>query len=105
MGRRSAHARRALVEARRRGVGCLCLSVGTDVEPAALQRVFGTAAHATVPRADQLPALIGPLFRAALRSAEAQRRSFQRKARTKERLEVERRSDDSSGSAVLRARR
>jgi hypothetical protein len=56
-------ARRALVEARRRGIGCVCLSVGADVEPKALQRVFGTAAHATVPRADQLPTLIGPLFR------------------------------------------
>jgi nitric oxide reductase activation protein len=58
-----ADARRALVEARRKGVGCVCLSVGADVEPEALRRVFGAAAHATVPRADQLPTLIGPLFR------------------------------------------
>ena len=58
-----ADARRALLEARRRGVGCVCLSVGADVEPAALRRVFGAAAHATVPRADQLPTLIGPMFR------------------------------------------
>ena len=77
-----ADARRALVEARRRGVGCLCLSVGTDADPAALRRVFGTAAHATVPTPEQLPSVIGPLFRAALRSAEAQRRAFQRKERT-----------------------
>src|SRR4029077_3752756 len=35
-----ADARRALVEARRRGVGCLCLSIGTNASPAALQRVF-----------------------------------------------------------------
>ncbi|MET0903449.1 MAG: VWA domain-containing protein [Acidimicrobiales bacterium] len=84
-----ADAHRALVEARRRGVGCLCLSVGTDAEPAALRRVFGAAAHATVPRAEELPGLIGPLFRAALRSAEAQRRAFQRQARTRERLEIE----------------
>ena len=41
---------------------------------------------------EQLPGLIGPLFRAALRSAEAQRRAFQRKERTRERLEVERRT-------------
>ena len=85
-----ADAQRSLVEARRRGVGCLCLSVGTDAEPIALRRVFGAAAHATVPRAEQLPGLIGPLFRAALRSAEAQRRAFQRKERTRERLELER---------------
>jgi hypothetical protein len=52
--------------------------------------VFGAAAHATVPRADQLPTLIGPLFRSALRSAEAQQRAFQRTERTRERREVER---------------
>lgn len=85
-------ARRALVEARRRGVGCLCLSVGADTEPAALRRVFGAAAHASVPRADALPAVIGPLFRAAIRSAEAQQRVHRRRERAKERLEMDRRS-------------
>jgi nitric oxide reductase activation protein len=58
-----ADARRALVEARRREIGCVCLSVGADVDPAALRRVFGSAAHATVPRGEELPALIGPMFR------------------------------------------
>jgi nitric oxide reductase activation protein len=70
-----ADARRALVEARRRGIGCVCLSVGADTEPAALRRVFGPAAHATVPRADGLPALIGPLFRTALQAATSERRT------------------------------
>jgi nitric oxide reductase NorD protein len=84
-----ADARRALLEARRRGVGCLCLSVGAEADPPALRRVFGAAAHATVPRAEELPGLIGPLFRSALRSAEAQRRTFQRRERTKERLAIE----------------
>jgi nitric oxide reductase NorD protein len=83
-----ADARRALAEVRRQGTGCLCLSVGASTGPAALRRVFGTAAHATVPTPDQLPGLIGPLFRAALRSAEAQRRAFQRRERT--RVHVER---------------
>ena len=46
-----ADARRALAEARRRGMGCLCLSVGADTEPDALRRVFGTAAHAAIPHA------------------------------------------------------
>jgi nitric oxide reductase NorD protein len=73
-----ADARRALAEVRRRGTGCVCLSVGSGTGPTALRRVFGTAAHATVPTPDQLPGVIGPLFRAALRSAEAQRRAFQR---------------------------
>lgn len=100
-----ADARRALLEARRRGVGCLCLSVGTDVEPEVLRRVFGTAAHATVPRVEQLRSVLAPLFREALRSAEAQHRSFQRTGRTKERLSIERRSDGSDSSPVLPARR
>ena len=85
-----ADSRRALLEARRRGIGCLCLSVGADGDPAALRRVFGSAAHASVPRAGELAGLIGPLFRSALRTAEGQRRSFQRVERTRERLEVER---------------
>jgi nitric oxide reductase NorD protein len=84
-----ADARRALTEARRRGVGCLCLSVGTNAEPEALRRVFGSAAQARVSGLDALPALIAPLFRAALRSAEGQHRAFQRKQRTRERLEID----------------
>ena len=87
-----ADARRALSEVRRRGTGCLCLSIGAGTDPAALRRVFGTAAHATIPTADQLPGLIGPLARAALRSAEAQRRVFQRRERTRARLELDRRT-------------
>lgn len=100
-----ADARRALVEARRRGLGCLCLSVGTYTDPLALRRVFGAAAHATVPRAEELPRLIGPLFRAALRSSEAKRRAFQRDERTRERLAIERSGDGLGDPAVLRARR
>ena len=69
---------------------CLCLSLGAGADAAALGRVFGTAAHASLSTNDQLPGLIGPLFRAALASAEAQRRVFRRKERTRERLEVER---------------
>jgi nitric oxide reductase NorD protein len=76
-----ADARRALAEVRCGGTGCLCLSVGAGTGLVALRRVFGTAAHATVPTPDQLPGLIGPLFRTALRSAEAQRRAFQRTQR------------------------
>jgi nitric oxide reductase activation protein len=86
-----ADARRALADARRRGVGCLCLSVGADTDADALRRVFGTAAHGTIPRIELLPAMVGPLFKFALRSADAQRRVYQRKLRTKERLEIEKR--------------
>lgn len=70
----AADARRALAEARRRGLGCLCLSIGAGTDAEVLRRVFGSAAHATVSRPDQLRQVIGPLFRSALRSAEVRRR-------------------------------
>jgi Mg-chelatase subunit ChlD len=70
----AADARRALAEARRRGTGCLCLSIGASTDVETLRRVFGSAAHATIPRTEQLRQVIGPLFRSALRSAEVPRR-------------------------------
>jgi nitric oxide reductase activation protein len=70
----AADARRALAETRRRGTACLCLSIGADTDAETLRRVFGSAAHATVPRTEQLSRVIGPLFRSALRSAEVPRR-------------------------------
>ena len=75
----AADARRALAEARRRGTGCLCLSIGASTDAETLRRVFGSAAHATIPRAEQLSHVIGPLFRSALarltRSAACRERS------------------------------
>lgn len=70
----AADARRALAGTRSEGVGCLCLSIGASTDADALREVFGSAAHATIPRPEQLIRVIGPLFRAALRSAEVQRR-------------------------------
>jgi hypothetical protein len=70
----AADARRALTEARRRGTGCVCLTVGAGTDAASLQRVFGSAAHATVGRPEQLAGVIGPLSRSALRAAEVRRR-------------------------------
>ena len=87
-----ADARRALAEARRRGTACLCISVGAKTDPAALRRVFGTAAHATLTREEQLASVVGPLFRAALSTADIQRRAWQRTERTRERLDVDRRT-------------
>lgn len=69
----AADARRALGEARARGTGCVCLTVGADTDPEELQRVFGSAAHATVARPEQLGQVVGPLFRTALRAAEVRR--------------------------------
>ena len=84
-----ADARRALSEARRRGTACLCLSIAAGTDIRALRRVFGTAAHAALPHAGVLPVTVGPLFRSALRRAEAQRRLSQPRARARARLRIE----------------
>lgn len=70
----AADARRALSEARREGIGCLCLTVGAATHSGELARVFGSAAHASIPKPAQLADVIGPLFRAALRTADLRRR-------------------------------
>jgi hypothetical protein len=70
----AADARRALAEARHQGVGCLCLSIGASTDAEDIRRVFGSSAHATIRRAEQLTQVIGPLFRSALLSAEIRRR-------------------------------
>ncbi|OBI19884.1 nitric oxide reductase activation protein [Mycobacterium sp. E2462] len=70
----AADARRALTESRRRGTGCVCLTIGAGTDVAALRRVFGSTAHATITRPDRLAGVIGPLFRSALRSAEVRRK-------------------------------
>jgi hypothetical protein len=78
----AADARRALAEARRRGTACLCLSIGASTDVETLRRVFGSAAHATIPGAEQLGQVIGPLFRSALRSAEVRWRASARRRRS-----------------------
>ena len=70
----AADARRALTEARRRGTGCVCLTIGAGTDVESLRRVFGSTAHASIARPDQLASVIGPLFRSAIRSAEVKRR-------------------------------
>jgi nitric oxide reductase NorD protein len=76
----AADARRALAEARRRGTGCLCLSIGASTDAETLRRVFGSAAHATIPRTEQLSQVIGLLFRSAIRSADVPRRLMGRRS-------------------------
>ncbi|HEX2214198.1 MAG TPA: VWA domain-containing protein [Mycobacterium sp.] len=71
----AADARRALTEARRRGMGCVCLTVGAGTDVGALRKVFGSTAHATIARPEQLAGIVGPLFRSAIRSAEVRRRA------------------------------
>lgn len=70
----AADARRALTEARRRGTGCVCLTIGASTDVESLRRVFGSTAHATISGPDQLAGVIGPMFRSAIRSGEVRRR-------------------------------
>jgi nitric oxide reductase NorD protein len=70
----AADARRALTEARRGGTGCVCLTVGAGTDVGTLKKVFGSTAHATIGRPEQLAGIVGPLFRSAIRSAEVRRR-------------------------------
>ena len=70
----AADARRALAEARRQGIGCLCLTIGASTDTGELAKVFGSAAHASIPKPRQLADVIGPLFRAALRTADLRRK-------------------------------
>ncbi|UXA20692.1 nitric oxide reductase activation protein NorD [Mycobacterium sp. SMC-4] len=70
----AADSRRAINEARRRGIGCVCLTVGAGTDARSLKKVFGSAAHATVGQPERLVGIIAPLFRSAVRSAEVRRR-------------------------------
>jgi nitric oxide reductase NorD protein len=74
-------ARRALAEARRQGIGCLCLTLGGTNDMATLRRVFGTAAHGQAKEFDELIPDLGRLFRRALANADLQRRLAQREQR------------------------
>jgi hypothetical protein len=69
-------------EARRNGIGCLCLSLGATNDADTLTRVFGTAAHAAAPQFDDLIPDLGRLFRRAIASADLQRRLAQRQRRS-----------------------
>jgi nitric oxide reductase activation protein len=60
-------AHRALAELREDGVACVCLSIGTSTSVAALDRVFGAAAHAGAPLLSQLSGRIDTLFLSSLK--------------------------------------
>lgn len=73
-----ADARRALIEAREQGIGCLCLSLGATTEPAALRRVFEPSAFAAAPTFDELGPSLGLLFARALAMSDLRRRLARR---------------------------
>lgn len=65
----SADTRKALEEARRNGVACLCLSVGSDANRARLEEVYGQANYMSVEKVDQIPWRLGMLAESAIANA------------------------------------
>lgn len=62
---------KALEELRADGVACLCLSIGAATDTEALERVFGSAGHASAPRLADLSPHMDELFLGALRELAA----------------------------------
>jgi len=66
-----ADAHKALEELRADSVACLCLSIGTSTDTEALQRVFGSASHASAATLSELSPRMDELFLASLRELAA----------------------------------
>lgn len=63
--------RRALDEALRSGVACVCVSVASDTRKQALDRLWGNTPHVQLDDPSGLSAHIVPMIRTALKSAES----------------------------------
>jgi len=61
--------RRALDEAVRRGIGCVCISVASATDPTVQNRLWGSVTHARLSEASDIADRVVPMFRAALRAA------------------------------------
>jgi nitric oxide reductase activation protein len=72
--------RRALDEAVERAVGCVCVSVGTSTDPAALRRLWGNVSHVGMIEPGELGRHLLPLFRAALHVARSRTHDEARRA-------------------------
>jgi nitric oxide reductase NorD protein len=66
-----ADAHKALEELRMDGVACLCLSIGAATATDSLERVFGSASHASAPALADLSPQMDELFLSALRELAA----------------------------------
>ena len=64
---------RALDEARRRGVGCLCLSIAAAAGDDELRSVFGSTTYAAARTVSELDADLASLAAVALASADRRR--------------------------------
>ena len=65
--------RRALQETRDQRIGCVCVSVGGEVESERLTRVFGTASCLRVAKPEDAAPHVGALFSAAIKRASTRR--------------------------------
>ena len=68
--------RKALNEAVVRGIGCVCLSVGSTTDSAVVERVWGGVPHRRLSDSSELARSARPMFRLALRTAAATKRSI-----------------------------
>ncbi|QZY44764.1 nitric oxide reductase activation protein NorD [Mycolicibacterium austroafricanum] len=68
-----ADSRKALEELRADGVGCLCLSIGAATDAEAMDRVFGSASHASGATLAELSSRMDEWFLAALKELSAPR--------------------------------
>ena len=66
-----ADAHKALEELRMDGVACLCLSIGATTTTDALERVFGSASHASAATLAELSPRMDELFLSSLRELAA----------------------------------
>lgn len=64
-----ADTRKAIEEARARGVACVCISVGGDADGERLERVYGAANYLAINRAEQLPRRLRRLTETAIAAA------------------------------------
>ena len=66
-----ADAHKALEELRAEGIACLCLSIGATAATDALERVFGSASHASAATLAELSPRMDELFLSSLRELAA----------------------------------
>ena len=61
--------RKAIEEARERGIACVCLSVGSDVEAERLEKVYGAANYLAINRTEQMTTRLRRLMESAIGDA------------------------------------
>jgi nitric oxide reductase NorD protein len=61
--------RKAIEEARARGVACVCLSVGSDADAERLERVYGSTKYLAINRGEQVTMHLRRLIESAIRAA------------------------------------